>query len=247
MSDASLAARLAALAEEQPQFENGARRIDGPDAFDAILAEIDHTVLPARLTFSAGGASLALIVAGRRLCAVPDVADVLSPDDLTAIEAAAAAIAAFSEGVDGPLLVAEGEAAEGAGDPTQRVSVNALAQAAGRVAIDPDLPLPERVQARLGAVAQAHVVMSGQTVNTSDGPSELVSMLTATAQEKLAAFVAQRRESCPSHKDPSMTIMAGAAGDGRAIGLVTTGEEHLLFVVPESGINEALRVFKLSI
>ena len=65
-----LAQKLAALSSEGETFENGRRVIsDGaePGILTAILAEIDMTVLPRKLTFRMQGSEVTLVAGGRRL------------------------------------------------------------------------------------------------------------------------------------------------------------------------------------
>lgn len=247
MSDGTLAARLDALANENPSFEDGARVIPAHDVFDAVLTEIDQTVLPATLQFTSGDAALSLVVAGRRLCAVINVANTLAPDDTAAITAAAEAIADFAEKASGSLLLRDSEAPDDLGDASHRVSGATLAQAAGRVVIDPNAPFLEKLRLRLGPVAQASILFDGQTISDGQGPKPLREILNKAAKAQLGAFVEKRATQCPSHGEPSLTVLAGSVGDGLAIGLASTDTEHLLMVMADEDIAAASQAFHLSI
>lgn len=70
MDKNTLAQKLAALSSEGETFENGLRVIsDGaePGVLTAILAEVDMTVLPRKLTFKMQGSEITLVAGGRRL------------------------------------------------------------------------------------------------------------------------------------------------------------------------------------
>lgn len=247
MTNATLAARLAALANEAPEYKDGARLIPTPDAFDTILAEIDQTVLPTTLAFTSNDATLTLVVAARRLCAVPGVVDELAPDDTAAIKAAADAIATFAEAATSPLELRDSEAPDQMGDATHRVSAAALVNAAGRVVIDPDAPFVEKVRLRLGDTAQAWVIFDGTKITDGQGPKPLREILNKAARNQVVVFQDKRRTSCPSHSEPSLTILAGSAGDGITIGLVSTTDEHLLLAMSEADIAAAVTAFQLTL
>lgn len=70
MDKNTLAQKLAALSSEGETFENGRRVIsDGtePAVLTAILAEVDMTVLPRKLTFRMDASEITLVAGGRRL------------------------------------------------------------------------------------------------------------------------------------------------------------------------------------
>jgi hypothetical protein len=231
----TLAARLAMLAAAGETYEDGARRLAHPDGFAAILEEIDMTVLPATLTFLNGSGEVALHVSGRRLHGILSPARAVSPDDADTIRAAAELLRDFAAA--GPLRVRADAAPTGPDDQANSVSVAALAQAAGQV--DPDTPLVEQARGRLGALMQAGLIVRGAAVQDAEGPEALVALLRGVAEGGLARFLTGRRESCGSHKDPSLTLVGGAAGEGAALGIAVLGDACLLCVVADADLARA--------
>lgn len=178
MSDPTLAARLALLAEETPVHENGLRVLPGTDRFAAIIHLIDQTVIPAMLHISDGTAELTLEVAGRRLCRLPGQIETLAPDDEAALASAVTAITTFADAGDAPLKVAETLSNEADVDATQSVSIHAIASAAGRPLIDPDAPALVQLQAGLGKSLSASIIVEGGSVTQKSGDDALCETLT---------------------------------------------------------------------
>ncbi|MEM9707719.1 MAG: hypothetical protein AAF871_02935 [Pseudomonadota bacterium] len=109
-----LSTKLSKLAEPSDVFRYGFRVISteaGQAAVDAILTEIDETVVPALLSFKGGARSIDVSVSARRLIAVHSTSNpapaeeiagiALTPDNDTLIQAVGEMIRAFADGNEG--------------------------------------------------------------------------------------------------------------------------------------------------
>ena len=174
MSGSSLADLLARLAKETPAFENGARLLDASDPLAAILAEIDMTVLPARLTFTTDADTLELVVTGRRLHQILSGAPKqviglpLNPEDAELTLAAAQSLADFANGA-ARLHVSVGLPPDAGSDLSDSVSTGVILSALGLSDDDPDAPLHERFLTRLGDVGNASIVLTDRVAGDMRG------------------------------------------------------------------------------
>lgn len=247
MSDGALTARLRALASDAETYADGARILPAGDGFEAILEEIDATVLPAALKFDNGETLLTLHVSARMLHGIVDDPTALSPDDTGAISATAERIDAFAKAASGPLRVTYDPAPDGSADLTDRVSVAALARSIGRAMVPPDAPPLVQFRQRLGANATACITLHARQVTETEGRHELLQGLKIAMQTQLAAFLSRRAETCPSHSDPSLTLWSGALPGDTTIGFATVGDDALLFACDDSDLAAVHHAFGRSI
>lgn len=270
MSANTLAAQLAALASETPRFRDGARvlwpgsTLTGPqDAFEALAQEIEATVLPATLRFEAGpGAYVALHVAGRRVAEVlsasgevPEglIGAPLEPEEPARVAQAAQLLARFAEAAEaeaegqGGLIVRHDPPAAGQSERSNRVPVALLLQALGREAIDPDAPPCAQMRTRLGDTATAWIRLEGAHEADSGGASVDLAGLRIVLSTQLPGFLAKRREDCPSHEDPSLTLLTDVLGADQALGLAAIEAGLLLFSFATRDFVAAHKAFRRSI
>ena len=211
--------RLAAPAE--PPAPDG-RPLDGPDALAALLAEIDGTVLPRRLTFArADGATLVLDASSRRLRRVVGAPDptldgrALSRDDAVA---AARVLAQFLSG-DGPVRVRQAPAPDDF--PAQGISTSRLAEAATTAE-----PSPAGAFAAAAAHATGAILLSPDEEPRAAGN---VDLLTAVAGDVISATRAVRRAA-----GPVAIAILGAAGDARLV-VASAGRVESVYLTDARG------------
>lgn len=161
----AIATKLAALIAEDTVFtDDGARVISqggAPPAMVALLREVDNTVLERTLVFDFGGAQVSVVVAGRRLRGIVEVAgDVANADAI----------------VGHPLSREDAGTVQAAGD-----MLISLCEAAGKVTVRSGPPRA------IGSSGDAGISASGLTalwhvdVDTTP-PPPMERFLTANAQ-----------------------------------------------------------------
>lgn len=249
----SLSDRIAALAEETPEFDGKARILAAAD-LETLLETVDSTVLPCALTFNTGPAQLTLEVAGRRLHAVKAVAgeltasdrlidQPLSMDDEVLRAATAKLLKTFLEGAT-TLNVSISPAAADVLDDAESLSVATLREDLDLGANDSALPVFERFQNRTESYMTASIHMrDGSLVQTSGSVAHTVSLKIALTTQ-LAAFRDTRNKLSKSHSEPSLTIFADAIETGTSLSLATIGSETLISACKTPDISEINKVFR---
>lgn len=244
----TLAAYLEALSAETPTFVDGARVLEPGDPLDALLAEIDSTVLPATLTFHNDAGSLALLATGRRLHMITAggpkavLNQPLDPDDTALTKAAAKALAAFAADA-GTLRVAHGPVAGDDINMSDRVSVAQLNAALGRIVDDPNAPPVERFVTRMGDGFDATIRLSNRVSTDMTGATATLAQLRIVLSTQLSAFMDARAAACASHSTPSLTLLGDVLEDGRSIGLADFGQEAILFCLSTGELPIAIQAF----
>lgn len=230
MSD-DLSARLALLASEEPEYDGDQRVIRAPDRFAALLHVIDQTVIPAVLEVTDGTSVLTLDVAGRRLSRLPGQVEDLSADNEDALAAATAALTAFADAGDGPLKLRELASDQGDADPTNSVSIGALAGAAGRPMIDPNAPPLDQFKAHLGTQLLAGLQIKAARVTDRIGDADGCKRLEAAH----AGLV--------GHGGDGPALMIFSTQEGAVSGAVVSGDEAMLFAVGDLSPGTILALF----
>jgi hypothetical protein len=205
--DRRLRDKLRKLADETAGA--GARRLSGGDLAEAMLEEIDESILGRTLTFRGeDGAVLALQAANRRLLCVTELPEglvegeeralvtaPLGPEDEAAMAAVAGALRRFAAGRVA-LTVTSLPFAEAPGPGMRGRSAAAVAQALGITLYDRPVPvvMPDPAQgfdAGLARLALAVAAVSGTELSAATGPDvEAVGRLTALGREGLGALMA---------------------------------------------------------
>lgn len=222
-------ARLAAGDDGRPDASR--------DPLRALLLEIDETILPRALAFTADTGSLVIEVANRRLQTVVSLpADLardgvigqLSPDDAEALAAVAGALGDFARRHRGFTVTAR-PLAGGLDSSGHGRSAAALAEAAGIDLYDAPAPAPvpapdpaRGFEPGLARLALASAAVADGMASAATGPdADAVRRLSALSPAPLAALMAR--------------LGPAAARPGRFL-LVTGGDEALFL-----GQTEAAR------
>ena len=227
--DKTLSGLIEALATEQPEIVEGARVLSvRKGAAEALLDEVEATVLSASLQFQTDNATLALQVAGRRLVAIAGAEGIdlpanligaaLSMDVPEQLSAAGAAIAQFA-GDARSLLVTSTHMSNA--DVTESVSVAALRNAMGIVVDDPNASPIERFLARATGNVSAYLLVEGGEVTQTEGVPALVQSLKIALSTQLRPFLDARAANCPSHTDPSLTLCSDTIEAGKGMAVAT--------------------------
>ena len=246
MSEDVLKGRLAALASETPEVENGARVLNTRiGAAEAILNAIDETVLGEQMVFSNGAARLTLLVAGRRLAGLVEASGIdvpdgvmgsgLSMDDPDRVGQIAEAIKAFAQGAD--KLTVTSEPMPRAED-LESVSLGALMSAIGIVPDDPSASPLERFMTRASDVVQASISLKDGAVAKTDGTIQLVQSLKISLSTQLSTFLDARKATCPSHTDPSLTLCQDTVDKGVGMAIAVHGDDLALIAFKSSDLTE---------
>lgn len=244
--DKTLAGLIAALAGETPDIADGTRMLGiKHGAAEAVLDEIEATVLGAHLRFTSDAGDMVLRVAGRRLVAVDSVdgqeidkallGATLSMDAPEQLSAAGAAIAAFSKAASQLGVVSTHMSNV---DVAESVSISALRDAMGIVAEDPNASQVERFLTRAQDNIEAHVVLENGDVTKTEGVPKLVQSLKIVLSTQLSAFLDARAANCPSHSDPSLTLFQDSIEAGKSIGIARIDEDVTIFAFESSKLAE---------
>ncbi|MEL6466559.1 MAG: hypothetical protein AAFQ58_16455 [Pseudomonadota bacterium] len=248
MTSPTRADRLAALAEETPEFSKGARVLSMSDPLATILDEIDATVLPMALRFETEDRALAMLVSGRRLHRITegapdDVLDTPLPvDDANLTERAARALEAFANGATDLTVAYAAPPADV--DMSDRVSADALAAALGRDADDPDVPPVKRFLSRMRGTITAVIHLNDRVAGEMTGSAADLTGLRIILTSQLSTFVDTRANQCALHADPSLTLLADVIASGTSAGLVIFDAESILFSLPTDALPRAAETFR---
>lgn len=229
-----LTARLALLANETPEFDGDRRVLSGADRFAALIHLIDQTVIPAVLEVEDEAGVLLLDVSGRRLCRLPGAVEDLTSDDAEAIAMAVGLMTAFADRGDGPLRVRERASDETDTDPAQSVSIQTLADAAGRPLINPGQPPLHQLQMRLGARLLAGLRVTDGAVTDTLGDAD-----SAAPLNEAVAGLADLAGDAPS-------LLVFETTDGEIRGAALEGAEALIFAVEDVDAATLLAFFDAS-
>lgn len=252
----SLSDRLHALAGEAAAQEGRARILCETGATpDHILDEIDTTVLASALTFNTGDAQLTLHVAGRRLHMISgpsiglDVPEDLLERPISMEDAdARARIADILHRLleaSPRLSVTSTPSSDLDAEGGDSLSLAALQADLGLdLSLDDDhLPAIERFIARVEGQVQAYIRLSGNRLQSTQGAVSDISSLKIALTTQLSKFQMRRNSDCPSHSEPSLTLLAEVQQPGCGLGLAVHGEDTLLFSVENSNFPHVFKAF----
>ena len=247
MDDSPLIAKLKALAGDDPVFLDKARVISSggiPTPLDALLAEIDDTVLERALVFDIDGLTLRAAVAGRRLRGVLDVTDqpgngligqVLSQDDPDMRQSIGAFLAGLCKNAQ--QITVRSLPAENFGDPSD-AGISAAALTQDTREMDPPLSSPmAQFLAEIGTDVTAFLhVVTGEIVR-SKGDRTAVDLVWRDQSDPLRDG---QKAIFPQDKDPTLTCVAPALRDGQAVAIARIGEETGVLSCPSDGFGRIL-------
>lgn len=196
---------------------------------EAILTEIDDTLLGETLTFHVGAAQIAMTVSGRRLLgfidasgfAVPDgiLGTTLSPEDTELMDATQVLMSSFA-GIEGRIYLTVGAptkigtgATVGASIAQLRTSWTPLAS----VEDSDDQTPPNAFLSRLEGKIIAMLHVQDGAVISHVGPDDHVAALSEIHTERFKPFAAARAANVSTHANPSLTCLLGAGPDDTAL------------------------------
>ena len=264
MSDfARLEDKLAKLRQRERIAGEG-RRLSGstPDAqLASVVAEIDETILPRRLTFSVeGGETIYLAAANRRLQALlsptPDLPGVAASDfaDHPLPDAEEPAVkgirdvllAVFANGA--PVAI-QSSRPEGRGFPSDvGVPANILARAWGVAAaaqeeVDPDA-IVSRFISYLGEDAIAWLRIEGEDVTDQGGEAAMVETLGEHAAIFLDGYFGKFDALFPEEGGACATVIGPMSGTGAAALFVEIGEVSVFVAAKAERATDLARIWQ---
>ncbi len=249
-TDPRLVRRLRRLAEPARFAADGRRIISKPgvDPLAAMVAEIDETILPRRLEFRAGGATLACIARSGRLLelvALPAAAAAAGPVSLDGLDKAgmatlrqsfAALAAAAGEVTVGSFPLDDGPAPGSYG-----TAATALAAAWGL-----DLDAAPAVRAPLdtlfgacGPVAAAWSRLSAGRIAAAGGPPE--------AQRQLAEVAADAPEAGRPVGESPRCLVLGGEDRSAALVIAEDGGERLLMLMQSRDLSRVAAAWRQAV
>ncbi|MFN3663682.1 hypothetical protein [Yoonia sp.] len=247
MDDSPLIAKLKALVGNDPVFLGKARVISTggiPMPLDALLAEIDDTVLERTLVFDIDGLTLRAAVAGRRLRGVLDVTDqpvngfigqVLSQDDPDMRHRISALLADLCNNAE--QITVKSLPAENFGDPSDAgISAAALTQDTREMDPPSSSPMGQFLAAIGTDVTAFLYVVKGEIVR-SKGDTTAVDLAWCHQSDPLRN---SQKAIFPQDKDPTLTCLAPALRDGQAIAIARIGDEIGVLSYPSDGFGHIL-------
>ena len=242
----TLAERIAALAAENPQYEGAARVLSTRGgAAEAIIEEMNQTVLGSKLLFESDEASLGLLVVGRRLVSIESVSGIDAPADLLGTELSmdggdqvaqvSEVIKAFAEAAKSLRVTSVSKANV---DTADSLSLQALQAAMGLDVDDPGASPLQRFMTRIDAHAAASLQLEDGAVTKTQGSIQLVQGLKIALSTQLSTFLDSRQATCPSHADPSLTLCQDTVGPGVGMAIAVHGSEIALVAFRADGLAE---------
>ncbi|MFQ6551269.1 hypothetical protein AAD018_002870 [Aestuariibius insulae] len=251
-----IARKLAALAATTTQYrEDGARVLSRgviPPPLQALLTEIDETVLLRKLVFRRAGTTLSLLVAGRRLLGIAETSEDIATAETTELimvplesgdRAQLAALTALVdrfENASGPLTVQTAETERPGSQVESGLSVQSLAQAwSVDLNAEPGSPLGTFLQIcgrhLEGSLRRTPDGKIEETGSTAHGP-QLKTILQSTGPA-LALGISGIRRGLPEAR----LMMCGTSADGAVqVAFAETADEAAVLVFPSGSIGSIL-------
>jgi len=239
----ALSQKLAALAATKTTFQDGARVIsDGETtpALQAVLQEIDSTVLERKLTFRIGKSYVTMIAGGRRLQgmtklsgdfdgALKVMGKIVAHDDAEVMSAVAHVMNQFGE--RGGQITVESSAADKMGTSTDTgVGAAVLADAWGvDLTNEPPTPLGQFI-INCGASVNASLVIAQGEIIRAKGEKAIQDKLQDIANDQWDAFQAARTKLHKGVDEPALICLNSGLGDETSLAVAKKDEEVSLFV-----------------
>lgn len=239
----ALLQKLNALAASDTKFENGARLIANGETvsvLQAVLHEIDSTVLGRKLTFRIGKSQVTMVVAGRRLQgmtklsgdldgALKVMGKIVSRDDTDVMAAVAHVMAQFGER-EGVLTVEAGEADKLGTSTDTGVGVGTLADAWG---IDLHTATPTVIGQFIincGASVNASLVIAQGEIIRAKGDKAIQDKLQDIMKDQWSAFQTAHAKLRANDNGPALICLNSGLGDETSLAVATKDEEVGFFV-----------------
>lgn len=248
MDKTLLAQKLAALSSGGDTFANGLRVIsDGrdPGVLTAILAEVDMTVLPRKLTFKMGTSEITLVAGGRRLRglvkASKDIKGVtgtlgkaLSRDDSDLLDGLRGIIDQFSATAS-PITVESDEPDAMGGQTDAGVTASTLAEIwSVPLHAVPQTPLQQFLR-DCADLADAWVVMADGTESTHHGDGAKLEALKNALSEQWPTFSGSVDQLTG---ESGIIALNNALGEHGSIAIVKTSTEAAVICYPTDNMTK---------
>lgn len=230
----------------------------GSDArLEAILTEVDDSMLAEALVLTCADISVQIAVSGRRLVGLTrvegmDVDDSLlsqaiSPEDDTQMTVVRDVMRSLAD-QNGPLYLRVGEMTGLSAANTVGASVAQLREYWGLSTPEPvelsgDTPL-EMLASGFGAATRATLILRDGAVAQEDGAAEHLAVLKEISEHQLQSFDDIRKAQAPSHGDPSLTYLLGAAPDECSVVVAIFESEIGLFSLSADDIGLPHRIWR---
>ena len=252
-----LSHKLALLADQESVYRDGGRVISNgvyPPPLNAILDEVDTTILQRRLTFRAGESHLAVMASGRRLlriCAasndLPDQSaildQILSLDETDALATALSAIAALAQKETAVLV----ESAR-PDDDAMRTDIGISTRHMGE-ALEVDLTTSAAKALRLflessgGAVAGCLMWDGATWAGAEDGDEESAKLL-SFATDRLGDLREAGGGEVAGAEPPQFMVFDGALGPRRAVAAAWVAGEMAVMAVDRARIGAVVQSWR---
>lgn len=252
-AEKTLADRLAALASENPVFQGKSRVLSTDEgALEALLDEIDATVLAAHLSFESDGAGMVLDVSGRRLLGLVGVSGSLdAPDGLQGAALSkgntdqlgqmARVILGFTFGAEDLKVRVTPSSGSASGEGVSGATLRAALGAAE--AADKQSPMDKMLDA-CGDAIKAALRLDGNTVAQTKGSIAHVQGLKVALSTQLQGFLDARASNCASHAEPSLTLCQETVAPGIGMGVVVIADERTLLAYDTNAVAKIYQVWK---
>ncbi|SEW42186.1 hypothetical protein SAMN04488515_2934 [Cognatiyoonia koreensis] len=238
----ALSHKLAALASSTTSFRDGARVIsDGESTpiLNAILHEIDATVLNRKLTFRVGKSYVTIVAGGRRLQGMTKLSGdidgalrvmgkIVTHDDAEVMDAVAHVMKQVGE-KEGELTV-ESAMTDKIGSSTETgVGVGILSDAWGiDMALSPPTPLGQFI-INCGASVNASLVIAQGEIIRAKGDKAIQDKLQDIANQQWSTFEKAHAKLRAGNAEPSLICLNSGLGEGSSLAVAKRDDEVSLF------------------
>lgn len=250
IDERAVARKLAILGGEKPVFRDGGRVISNgilPPPLNAVLEEIDNTVLKRRLTFRAGDSTLSFVVAGRRLmtlvAASPDlsmaeplIGTALSHDDEDTFETVAAAIVALTD-AERPILVQSAHSDAGGVHTNIGIPIDRMTELMGIDLADKVQPMQCFIDACEELYSACLFWVGGVWIGQSEDDG-LMTRLRGVADSQWERFREAYGKNGHSVDTPRLIILDRALGDEASVTAAWANGEYVIFAHDQSDAAE---------
>jgi len=254
-----LKTKLARLANDAGSYSTVGRTLEVTDPkarLEAILIEVDDSMLAETLVFRTDTAHVTLAVSGRRLLGISEASGVktakdvldnaVSPEDTSLMSSIHDVMTALVK-TEGSLTVSVGSSAKFGDGAAVGASVAQLRSAWGliveQVALDGETPIA-MLASGLSEPSLAMIIVQNGEITTQEGAKKPLKELTSVLEDQLDAFVAARVAKSSQHSEPSLTCLVNAGPDGAAIVVATDGKDMALFCMPAEKAALAHQVWR---
>lgn len=240
--DSTVSRRLAALAVEEPHRPGAGRVLGAAETpLDAILEEIDATILPAHLAFSAGTRKLEVMASKGCLRQIlvaepgvntdrPGFAEAIGGDTGAKAEGASLILQSFAAGVAGDLMV-RSTALDVSKDTGDGLSTGGIRVSLGLDTVTPGSRIL-RLAGSLEGAASAHLLIQNGKIEAEEGDETHASRLKSCFELQLADFAKAHANVAPDAAMPTLTCLNDTLDTDTGVAIAVANDEILMFSYP---------------